>query len=396
MPRSNEDARRSHFNGAKNMKPKTLIIGAGIGGLTSAIALRRAKFDVEVFERAPDLKEVGAGIALSPNAMRVLKHLGLMQQVGERGTAIKAAVGYTWRGREISRLATNLMDVPSVCLHRADLQQALVSALPPNCVHLGEQFVAFRQSAGNVTAHFASGRTATGDALIGADGLRSKVRAQLLNDGEPVYRGYQCWRGVCSLQTGDVLTETFGRGVRMGVVPLGQRGTAWWCCANEAECVTDEPEGTKSKLMHWIAKWHRPIPDILSATDPKEIIKTGIYDRRPKRRWSEGRATLLGDAAHPTTPNMGQGGCMAIEDAVVLARSMAEHSDVTTAFRSYERLRYARTARVTNISRYYGVAGQWSNPVAVWLRSALLHLGSGKAAAKNYAKFVGYDPYESL
>jgi salicylate hydroxylase/6-hydroxynicotinate 3-monooxygenase len=129
------------------MKPEILIIGAGIGGLTSAIALRRAKFDVEVFERAPDLKEVGAGIALSPNAMRVLKHLGLMQQVGERGTAIKAAVGYTWRGREISRLATNLMDVPSVCLHRADLQQALVSALPPNCVHLGEQFVAYRQSA---------------------------------------------------------------------------------------------------------------------------------------------------------------------------------------------------------------------------------------------------------
>ena len=124
------------------MKPKILIIGAGIGGLTSAIALRRAKFDVEVFERAPDLKEVGAGIALSPNAMRVLKHLGLMQQVGERGAAIKAAVGYTWRGRELSRLATNLMEVPSVCLHRADLQQVLVSALPPNCVHLGEQFVA--------------------------------------------------------------------------------------------------------------------------------------------------------------------------------------------------------------------------------------------------------------
>jgi len=115
MTRANEDARCSPFNRAKNMKPKILIIGAGIGGLTSAIALRRAKFDVEVFERAPEMKEVGAGIALSPNAMRVLKHLGLMQQVGERRTVIKAAVGHTWRGREISRLATNLMDVPSVC-----------------------------------------------------------------------------------------------------------------------------------------------------------------------------------------------------------------------------------------------------------------------------------------
>src|SRR2546423_12947294 len=107
------------------MKSKILIIGAGIGGLTSAIALRRAKFDVEVFERAPELKEAGAGIALSPNAMRVLKHLGLMQQVGERGTAIKAAVGYTWRGREIPRLATNPMGVPSACRHRADPPQML-------------------------------------------------------------------------------------------------------------------------------------------------------------------------------------------------------------------------------------------------------------------------------
>jgi 2-polyprenyl-6-methoxyphenol hydroxylase-like FAD-dependent oxidoreductase len=148
--------------------------------------------------------------------------------------------------------------------------------------------------------------------------------------------------------------------------------------------------------MHWMAKWHRPIPDLLSATDPKVIIKTGIYDRRPKRRWSEGCATLLGDAAHPTTPNMGQGGCLAIEDAAVLARCMAEHADVTTAYRIYERLRYARTARVTNISRYYGVVGQWSNPVAAWFRSALFYLGSGKGAAKNYAKFVAYDAYESL
>ncbi len=351
---------------------------------------------MEVFERAPELKEVGAGIALSPNAMRVFKHLGLMQRVVERGTAIHAAVGYTWSGQEISRLATNLADVPTVCLHRADLQQALFSALPPDSVHLGEQFVDLKQTAENVTARFASGRIATGDALIGADGLRSKVRARLLSDGEPIYRGYQCWRGVGSLRSGEALTETFGRGVRMGVVPLGRRGTAWWCCANEAEGAADEAEGAKSKLMRWLEKWHQPIPDVLSATDPKEIIKTGIYDRRPARKWSEGRCTLLGDAAHPTTPNMGQGGCMAIEDAVVLARCMTDHSDPMTAFRVYERLRYARTARVTNISRYYGAVGQWSNPVAAWFRTALLRLGSGKAAAKNYAKFVSYDPFQSL
>lgn len=146
--------------------------------------------------------------------------------------------------------------------------------------------------------------------------------------------------------------------------------------------------------MRWLKNWHQPIPDVVGATGPMEIIKTGIYDRRPTPRWSEERCTLLGDAAHPTTPNMGQGGCMAIEDAVVLARCMAAHSDARTAFRVYERLRYARTARVTNISRCYGVVGQWSNPVAAWLRSAVFRLGSGKLATKNYAKFVSYNPYE--
>ncbi len=205
-------------------KPKVLIIGAGIGGLTAAIALRHAGFGVEVFERAAELKEVGAGIALSANAIRVLKHLGLMQQVVSRGTVIAAAVSYTSKGRTLSNLPTNLADVPTVCLHRAELQQTLFSALPSACVHLGEQFVRLEATNNGVTAHFSTGRTASGDVLIGADGPRSRVRAQLVGDGEPAYRGYQCWRGACDLPAGEVLTETLGPGLRLGVVPIGRRG----------------------------------------------------------------------------------------------------------------------------------------------------------------------------
>ncbi len=376
-------------------KAKILVIGAGIGGLTAAIALREAGFHVEVFERAAELKEIGAGIGLSANAVRVLKHLRLMQQVVDRGTVIEAAVGYAASGGALLRLSMNLTDVPAVCLHRADLQQVLFSALPPDTVHLGEQFVNFKGTTDGVTAHFASGRTASGDALIGADGLRSRVRAQLLDDGEPIYRGYQCWRGVCRLPASKLHTETFGLGIRVGLVPIGQRGTAWWCCANEAEHANDEPEGAKSKLLRWVAKWHQPIPDVIGGTEPCAIIKTGIYDRRPVRRWSQGRCTLLGDAAHPTTPNMGQGGGMAIEDAVVLARCLSSRSHPAEAFRLYERLRYARTARITNASRYYGVMGQWKNPGAVWFRTTLFRLlGSGKLAARNYVKIVSYDPYQ--
>ena len=373
--------------------PKILIVGAGIGGLTAAIALRQAGLSVEVFERARELKEIGAGIGLSPNAVRVLKHLGLMQQVMNRGTVIEAAAGYTERGATLTRMPANLADVPTICLHRAELQQALLSSLPSDCVHPGEEFVHFQQSSAGVTAHFASGSTAAGDVLIGADGLRSRVRALLVGDGEPVYRGYQCWRGVCNLPASTQLTETFGRGLRVGLVPIGPRGMAWWCTANEPELATDEPEGTKAKLLRWFGSWHSPIPEVIGRTDPSAIIKSAMYDRQPVTTWSRERCTVLGDAAHPTTPNLGQGGCMAIEDAGLLARCLANYADAGTALRVYEQLRQERTATVTRMSRFYGVIGQWKNPGLVWFRNALFRRGSGKAAIKGYLKFVSYDPY---
>jgi 2-polyprenyl-6-methoxyphenol hydroxylase-like FAD-dependent oxidoreductase len=375
-------------------KPTMVIVGAGIGGLTVAIALRQVGFTVEVFERATELKEIGAGIALSANAIRALNPLGLLPPIVDRGTVIEAVVSRICGGDTIGRLPTNLTDVPSVCLHRADLQQALFAALPPDCVHFGEQFLNFETTGDGVLAHFASGRMASGDALIGADGLRSRVRTQLIGDGEPVYRGYQCWRGVCHFPTTKLLTETFGLGVRVGLVPIGRRGTAWWCTANEAAFAKDEVNGAKAKLLRWVGNWHPPIANVIGATDTTAIVKTAIYDRRPVKTWSRGCCTLLGDAAHPTTPNMGQGGCMAIEDGIVLARCLSHYSDAARAFRVYERLRYGRTAKITILSRYYGAMGQWTNPGAAWLRSMLLRLGSGKASAKGYVKFVSYDPWK--
>jgi 2-polyprenyl-6-methoxyphenol hydroxylase-like FAD-dependent oxidoreductase len=378
------------------MKGKVIIIGAGIGGLTTAIALRQAGFAVDVFERAPELKEIGAGIGLSANAIRVLKHFGLMEQVVDKGSVIETAVSYTSRGKRIGRFPMNLTDVPGVCLHRADLQQVLLSALSADCVHLGEEFVEYQQHGDHgVICRFASGRTAAADALIGADGLRSRVRAQLIGDGEPVYRGYQCWRGICDRPPNHEMTETFGAGVRVGVLPLGRRGTAWWCCANEPERETDQfTGGAKEKLLRWIGSWHPLVSEVIAATQPAAIIKTGIYDRAPVKAWSQGCCALLGDAAHPTTPNMGQGGGMAIEDAVVLARCLSNWSNPATAFPAYERLRFARTTRVTKLSRHTGTMGQWKNPGAVWFRNTLYRLAANQASTKAYLKFVNYDPYK--
>ena len=376
-----------------NAKPTIIIVGAGIGGLTVAIALRQAGFCVKAFERATELKEVGAGIALSPNAIRVLQRLGVMQQIIDRGTVIEEAVTYSWKGEMLGCVPTTRTDVPSVCLHRADLQEALFSALSSDCIHLAEEFVSFKSADGRVTAHFANGRSESAHALIGADGLRSRVRAQLIGDGEPTYRGYRCWRGVCDYPAAERLTESFGQGLRMGLVPVGRRGTARWCTANETPRADHDPADIRSKLQDWFGKWHPPIPQVLSRTDPAAIIQTAICDRRPVRTWSKGTCTLLGDAAHPTTPNLGQGGCMAIEDAAMLARCASHDADLSMAFRSYQRLRLARTARVTTFSRYYGVIAQWRNPALVWLRNTALRITPARAVAKSYDRFVSYDPW---
>lgn len=371
------------------------IVGGGIGGLTAAVALRRADFHAEVFERAEQIKEVGAGIGLSANAVRVLKRLDLMEQVIRCGTIINAAVTYTNDGRIISSLPANLSDVPTVCVHRADLQQILFNALPAESVHLGEDFRSFQQARTHITAAFASGHTATGDALIGADGLLSRVRAQLIGDEEPIYRGYQCWRGVSDVpvpSTG-LLTETFGRGVRFGLVPIGKRGTAWWCTADEPVDASDQPGGAKAKVQQLVANWHPPITDVVNGTEPRAIIKTAVYDRRPVKCWGNAACTLIGDAAHPMTPNMGQGGCMAIEDAIVLARCLSSDAQTAQALKRYERLRYARTAAITKVSRYYGIMGQWKNPVARSLRNLILGFSSRFSGGKGYLKFVSYDPY---
>jgi len=368
-------------------------VGAGIGGLTTAIALRQVGFGVQVFERAKELKEIGAGIGLSPNATRVLSRLGVMQRVIERGRVIKEAVSYSWRGQLLGRVPFSQTDAPSVCLHRAELQEALVSALLPDCIHLGEEFVSVQPTETGVTAYFTSGRAESAHALIGADGLRSRVRAQLIGDGDPIYRGYQCWRGVSDYPPTEQLTEFFGQGLRMGVIPIGRRGTAWWCTANEPSLGDHDPAERKSRLQDWFGKWHSPIPEVLARTDPAAIIETAICDRYPVRTWGKGACTLLGDAAHPMTPNLGQGGCMAIEDAAMLARCASNESDLSMAFRSYERLRFARTARVTTLSRYYGVIGQWRNPALVWLRNAASRITPLRAAANSYDRFVSYDPW---
>jgi len=385
------------------------IIGGGIGGLTTAIALRQFGFEPDIYEQAPALLDVGAAIAIWPNAMRVLQHLGLAEQILEKAGEIREIQWLDQNGRPINRISiteTSSDAVPAIALHRADLQSVLLGALPPASLHLGNSLLEYIADNEAVVAHFANGNSCESDFLIGADGIHSRVRTQLLDDASPRYRGYMVWRGISQSAPKSIppftAVELHGCGKRFGLGPVGKDRIGWWAAANAAnispkaeersadrttwklgESVPSQrPHDTKGELLRLFERWYRPAIQMIESTPSASILRTGAFDRAVSEKWGEGPATLLGDAIHPTTPNLGQGGCMAIEDGMVLARCLHKYTSSADALRTYEKLRYKRTTAVSNYSRLYGAVGQWENVFARGMRRSVLSLMPESVAQK--------------
>jgi 2-polyprenyl-6-methoxyphenol hydroxylase-like FAD-dependent oxidoreductase len=211
------------------------------------------------------------------------------------------------------------------------------------------------------------GTSAEGALLVGADGLCSRVRKQLLADGPPRYAGYTSWRGLVAadLDPSDEAVESWGRGSRFGIVPVGGGRVYWYATANAEPGADDQG---RAALAERFAGFHPPVPSLIEATLPASIVRTDIHDRPPARRWSHGPVTLLGDAAHPMTPNLGQGGCQAMEDAFVLAAALAEEATVAGALARYERERLRRANRIVSLSRRFGAVAQWRSALACAVR----------------------------
>ena len=363
------------------------IIGGGIGGLTAALALKEFGFDCEVYEQAPALHDVGAAIAIWPNAMRILERLKIADKILERAGVMEEICWMDQHGFLINRISISQhREFPAAALHRADLQNTLVRALPPSSLHLGHELVDQTQRGDKMIATFTNGHSTEADFLIGADGIHSRVREQFLNDGSPVDRGYTVWRGISptippSIPPASAI-EFYGRGKRFGIGPVGLGRLGWWASANTAN--TDE-------LLQLFAGWYPPLLELIEATPPSSILKTKALDRPSSKVWGRGRMTMLGDAIHPTTPNLGQGGCLAMEDAIVLARCFEKHGAVEEALRNYEQCRYRRTTAVTRYSRYYGTVGQWENVWARGLRRTALSLVSEPLAHRLMQIVFDYD-----
>jgi 2-polyprenyl-6-methoxyphenol hydroxylase-like FAD-dependent oxidoreductase len=350
---------------------KALIAGAGIAGLAAGIALRQAGMDVEVFERSRELREIGAGLMIWPNGTRSLKAL----DVEVTALTVQRISFCNWRGRQLMEAPVDSIakrygsDVAFV--HRADLQAALVSSLGMDHVSLGSAAVGFEDRA-QMVVKLHDGTVRTGDLLVGADGLRSVVRRQLIGDGDPVYLGSTIWRGIVG---GDEIAlpqalgvNWVGRGSEFLAFHLSDDRIYWAGVTKEPAGERPRDGGHKVDLLQRFGSWAEPVPALITATDETAILRNDMYDRPPARQWSRGRVTLVGDAAHPMTPNSGQGACQALEDAVALGKSVKRASDLSEAFRLYERQRLRRANRVVTMSRQATRSVQIENPLLCTLR----------------------------
>ena len=377
---------------------KVIVIGAGISGLTTAIALRKAGIEIEVYEKVGELREVGAGISLWANAIRVLDRLGLGQAIRDLAVSSPRSALLRPDGGAIvespfEELIARLGGVAAVVLHRAELLAMLLAPVQ-DAIRLDHEFIGFEKNADSVVVRFANGVEARTDVLVAADGIHSLIRATL-HPKDPIrYAGYTAWRSVVKFATAGLsMSETWGPGRRFGVVPMAGDQVYWFATKNAPQGEADPSGRAKQNLQELFGSWHAPIPQLIAASDESAILRNDIVDRDPLSSWGAGRVTLVGDAAHPMTPNLGQGGCQGIEDALVLARELSKSGPVEPALRSYETERIARTTPIVLRSRQVGSLGQIENPAARRLRDFVLGSIPARMTLRQLESVVGYQEH---
>jgi 2-polyprenyl-6-methoxyphenol hydroxylase-like FAD-dependent oxidoreductase len=350
-----------------------VIAGGGIGGLTLGCALSQTRRPFRILERATELRPVGAGIALSPNAFQALAHIGIEDHVRARGWDLNVAELRDSKGRVLVRVRMpKLAAGVTQAMTRANLQQALLKVLGTT-VETGRT-VSYQSIAGGVRVCLADGEEIDAELLVGADGLHSAVRRAMRGDESLRYSGQTSWRGLVNgveVNEPHGVVESWGPGQRFGIVPVGATEVYWFAVANAPAGGRDEAD-PRSELRRRFAGWHTPIDKLVAMTRPDQITRTDIFDRHPIDCWIDGRAVLLGDAAHPMTPNLGMGACQAIEDAVVLADALCCETAVDAALARYQARRISRANSFVERSFRLGQVAHIANPPLRWLRDQSL------------------------
>lgn len=373
-----------------------LIVGAGIAGLATARALQNTGWKVHVIERSGTLQPMGTGLTIWANGARAMERLGVLGAFQEASLPIGGS-SHDQFGNVLATFSSDDLrhryGHPLRSIHRSDLTALLNDALHVNTVHLGLQAVKFRRDPHGASVTLNNGGSMHADLVIGADGLRSLVRRDLVGDGAPRSSGITAMRAVCPL--GDLdpdwlpWGESWGNGEVFGMAPLPGGLVYWYATMPSQALVQDDDVLWRTLALQRFEGWHPAVRAVIRATKSQDIMAHELFDRKPAPVWSGSHATLVGDAAHPMLPFLGQGAGQALEDAVALADALAADWNITTALRSYERLRAPETAKVVDQSRRMAKMAREQKPWKQKLQLSLMKMMPQSLIFKQLDDVVG-------
>ncbi|WP_101257097.1 FAD-dependent oxidoreductase [Streptomyces barkulensis] len=378
---------------------KAIVVGAGIGGLAAAACLRRVGMDVEVYERARELRPAGGALSFMTNAVVALRTLGIDLRLEENAEILEELHFLTARGRVIRTLRfkeiCDRLGAPSFGVTRTLLQRLLLEQAGDCPVVLGAAATGFTPDGDGVRVHFEDGREARGDVLIGADGFGSAVRRQIAGPETPRETGYLCWVATPEFTHPRVTKQYgahyWGRGRRFGLANIGGGRVYWWGTKNMPAERARDWDGDKDEIVRAYAGWADEVRAAVAATPFEQITAFPARDRPFLESWGRGPVTLLGDAAHPMMTSLGQGACMAVEDAVVLAHHLArEPGSPQRALRAYEAERRPRTRRIVEGAHALSGLEQTESPLRLMGRNLFFRLAPSSVLDKQNAEYLDF------
>ena len=370
---------------------RAIIIGAGPAGLAAGIALRKAGLDTVVYESATDLRKEGTGLTLWPNGLAALATFGAGDEVRARALAAPGMSIRSGTGRVLNEMSGPVMDRiggRGVAMHRAELLDALAGIFGRGALRFGARCVGVRPERDRAIVTFDDGVEISADVVVGADGIRSRVRSACGLDAPLTYSGFAVWRATIPFTLPPCPGSlSLGGPSQFGIWRLPGDRIYWFASTPSVE--KTQVRGV-SRPPDSFSEWHDPIAELLAATSTEQIMVTDIYDSVPLRAWSRGRVVLVGDAAHPSMPNMGQGTSQAFEDAAVLAECLSTGLDVESALRVYESRRRRRARAAWSQARMLARVGAWHSPLACWLREKMIIAASERGQQRQMERLFTF------